>query len=172
MLNEKNIKHFMSLTPRLELKKSTGKTYTNISDINASLEAYENDKEIVITSKSALISGKEALCTEEQVVVTSTYVISEDKFEIRLSLDRAIKGELTMIYPVICSAKDKIKMNENSVRLTKKHGNLSIKSNYIIQSEFEPDQRVYNFIPGLQAYPLAFNCNNLQQKELIIQFKV
>lgn len=173
MLDESKVQNFMNLTPRLELRTADRRVFRNISDFNSTLTSKETDDELIISAISRLTEGDNIAPEENMPVVFIDYKIKNDEFIMEIALDRpAEHGELQFIFPVICSSKDEIILGEDQFSRKNESGTLSIRSNYPLAVLIPENQRIYNFIPGLQAYPLIVDVAELHSKKLILTFAV
>jgi hypothetical protein len=167
MLDEKSIENFMCLTPRLELVIEGKPVYRNISDYQAEIEFHETQEELLINTKSRLVSGKQNIPEAGSPVVSVNYKITGSSIAITIGINKKIEqGDLTFIFPLVCSSVDHVTLNGNSANLKNRHGTLAVESNYLLTSPISIEKRVYNFIPGLQAYPIEIDCSELQEKKL------
>ena len=173
MLDEALVEHFMDLTPRLELRIGEDLVFRNICDHRAVLRASEHGDELVISAKSRLVDGDQVAPEGGSPEVSIDYIIKNDVFTMEVALDRAVtEGELRFIYPVIASGNDRITPGEQRfVRRTDK-GTLTVTSNQRMGNPLPAGKRVYNFVPGLQAYPLVFDGSRLHREKLVLSFSV
>ncbi|GHB38896.1 hypothetical protein [Mongoliitalea lutea] len=170
MLDEKKLSNFMNLTPRLELVQREGKVYRNISDLNANLVSKESPDLLHITAFSKLVNGQQEVPNEGSPTVKVEYLVTEKDFWIEISTDIAhLEGRLQYIFPVVCSSDDVVSLDSNSFKCHSKNGTLTVQSNIPLIASSE-DYRVYNFSPGLQAFPLKFGCANIHQEKLKLSF--
>lgn len=169
MLDHKTVDNFMSLTPRLELVVEGKSVYSNINDFQAKLNFNETENELLIHTKSRLVSGKHKVPESGVINVSINYTINATSLTIEIGTDsKPAEGKLSFIFPLVCSNLDKLNLQENSLRLTNAKGSLNLESNYELSTSIPNDQRVYNFVPGLQAYPVEIDCSNLHEKNLLL----
>ncbi|MCC5930749.1 MAG: hypothetical protein JJU28_16005 [Cyclobacteriaceae bacterium] len=173
MLDENKVENFMNLTPRLEVISDDQRIFRNISDFSAKLSFAETEDELIISTISRLVDGDNTEPAEGMPAVFIDYKIRNDDFSMEIALDKPIThGELRFIFPVISSAKDEIILNQGSFIRKNEKGTLTLQSNYPLKSLIPENQRVYNFIPGLQAFPLAIDCSEIHKETLILTFTV
>jgi hypothetical protein len=171
MLDSKKVEYFLNLTPRLQLIVKKNQVYRNINDLNAKLSYTEKDDEIIVKTQSRLVNGEQNAPDEETHDVFIDYKIKKDIFSIEIGLDKKVsKGKLLYIFPVICSAHDNITLNDDSFKLEREEGVFSIQSNYKLAASIGVKQRVYNFVPGLQAFPLEIDCSEIHKEKLVLNF--
>jgi len=173
MLDEALVEHFMDLTPRLELRLGADQIFRNICDHRAKMTSAENGDELIISTRSRLVDGNQVAPADSSPEVSIDYIIRNDVFAVEISMDAPVSnGKLQFIYPVVCSGKDEISIGDHRfVRRTNK-GALTVTSNYKQEPILPENKRVYNFVPGLQAYPLVFDGSDLHREKLVLQFAV
>jgi len=173
MLDEALVENFMDLTPRLELRLDDTRVFRNICDHRAKLAYTESGDKLQITASSRLVDGNQVAPDEGSPEVTITYTIADDVFTVEIGLDRPVlSGKLQFVYPVVCSGNDGIRLeNQRFERHTGK-GVLAVTSNQTMETILPLHKRVYNFVPGLQAYPLVFDGSALHEQKLVLQFTV
>ena len=173
MLDEKLVENFMDLTPRLELTMDDNRVFRNICDHSAKLSSTEADGELIISTQSRLVDGNQIAPDEGTPNVCIDYRIRDDVFSIEIAVDRPVSsGKLQFIFPVVCSGNDEVSIGEDRFRLQTKKGILTITSNYRLEALLPHNKRVYNFVPGLQAFPLVVDCAEINKEKLVLRFSV
>jgi hypothetical protein len=173
MLDESKVENFMNLTPRLELTLDEQRVYRNISDHHAEITSTESEQELMISTTSRLVDGENRAPETGTPKVYLDYRVKKDVLSLEIALDKPIlKGKLRFIFPVICSAQEEIELSRNSLKCMKETGTLTVLSNYPIETTIPESQRVYNFVPGLQAFPLIIDCAEIHDKKLVLTFSV
>jgi len=170
MLEANAVENFMCLTPRLELVIEGKPVYRNISDYQAEMKYKESAEELLIISKSNLVSEKQKVPETCALHVSVVYKINKNSMEIAIRInEKPSEGKLSFIFPLVCSSSDTIRLERNAVTMKNSRGNLTVESNYPLRKSLPANKRVYNFIPGLQAYPIEIDCTDLHKKELLIR---
>ena len=173
MLSEEHVKHFMCLTPRLELTIPGEPVYRNISDHHAQIMTVETGDELRIRTTAKLVTGEQREPELGSPQVSITYRITRDAFEISLGLNKAVeKGSLTYLFPVVCSSEDEVVVKSDQLTVRSSRGTLSIESSHVMQTPIPVNQRGYNFVPGVQAFPLQLDCSNLHRESFGLTFLV
>ncbi|MCH8494690.1 MAG: hypothetical protein LAT57_03540 [Balneolales bacterium] len=173
MLDEDMVEHFMDLTPLLELRLDDGRIFRNICDHRAKLSYAENGDELIISVKSRLVDGNQIAPDEGSPEVSISYKIKDDVFTIEVSMDgQAAGGKLQFFYPVVCSGNDHVTVEGHRFERSTAIGNVKVTSSQTIETILPENKRVYNFVPGLQAFPLVFDGTDLHRKKLLLQFTV
>lgn len=173
MLDKSLVENFMDLTPRLELTTKDNQVFRNISDHFAKLTSSEAADALIISAKSRLVDGNQIVPDNGTPEITVDYTFRDDIFTLEISTDRPVSGgKLQFIYPVVCSGNDRIEIGDQRfVRQTDK-GLLTVTSNQKMETILPENKRVYNFVPGLQAFPLIFDGSNLHREKLVLSFTV
>jgi hypothetical protein len=173
MLDDNLVENFMNLTPRLELTMDDNRVYRNISDHKAKISLKETGDELIVSTQSQLVDGDNIAPEEGTPDVFIDYKIKNDVFSIEVALDKPVlKGNLRFIFPVVCSGHDQIILSDNNFKITNNKGTLTIQSNYKLDTLLPKNQRVYNFVPGLQAFPLIIDGSAFYKKKLVLSFSV
>lgn len=173
MLDEQLVKHFMNLTPRLELTMDDNRIYRNISDHRAKLSSAETTDELIISTKSRLVDGNQMEPEAGTPDVSINYKIKDDVFSMEIGIDRPVlSGKLTFVFPVVCAGNDEISIDENRFTRQTSKGRLIMTSNYKLGTLLPENQRVYNFVPGLQAFPLIIDCSDIHKEKLVLRYFV
>ena len=170
MLDDSKVENFMSLTPRLELVVGKESVYRNISDLSTGLTYHEIENGLIITAKSKLVNGHQENPEAGEVKASINYIVSNNSFLIEIEMNtQPPEGKLHFIFPIICSDSDKIDLSSSSFSMSNSSGSLILESNYSIQKTLPLYKRIYNFVPGLQAYPVEIDCDNLHLKKLKVK---
>ena len=173
MLDENLVENFMNLTPRLELTMPDNRIYRNISDLNAKLSTTEREDEIIVSAMARLVDGDNIAPEEGSPDVFINHRIKNDIFSLEIALDKPVlKGKLRFVFPVVCSGQDEISIVDGIFKRKNNRGVLTIKSNYPLATLLPENQRVYNFVPGLQAFPLIIDCSGIDKEKLVLSFSV
>ena len=173
MLDESLVDNFMDLTPRLELRLDDNRIFRNICDHSATLTSSENSDELIIATKSRLVDGNQMAPDEGTPEVSIDYKIKDDVFTLEIAMDKPVaEGKLQFIFPVVCSGNDEISIEDNKFTHRTKKEALTLKSNYKLENLLPENKRVYNFVPGLQAFPLIIDCSEIHTKKLLLSFSV
>lgn len=173
MLDENLVENFMNLTPRLELTTADNRVYRNISDLKALLSSAETGNELTISAKSRLVDGNQVAPEEGSPQISVDYKIKDDVFTIEIGMDKPVlNGRLRFVFPVVCSGNDAISVDNKNIKVRNNKGTLAITSNYSPELLLPLSQRVYNFVPGLQAFPLIFDGSKLHKENLVLIFSM
>jgi hypothetical protein len=171
MLDDKKVENFMNLTPRLELTAENNQIYRNISDFAAKLSYTETGDEMIINTQSRLVNGEQNAPEEGTPNIYIDYRVKNNIFSIEIAIDKPVtKEKLRFIFPVVCSGLDQFQLSDDSFKLKNNKGSLTIQSNYKMAALIPVNRRVYNFVPGLQAFTLVMDCSEIHAKKLVLNF--
>ncbi|WP_345953353.1 hypothetical protein [Mucilaginibacter sp. PAMB04168] len=145
----------MSLTPRLELK-TDDKTYTNINDLSARIEVLEDANSIVLKTSSKLVDRDQHEHPTEKISCAITYVFTKDKVRIKYEAFGADHSTpVDVIFPIIASKQETLHLNNNKhLVISKKAATVSVKSSMPFKFLPNNNNRIFNFVPGLEAIPI------------------
>jgi len=178
MLKRELVEHFMCLTPRIELVVDGRKkaVYRNISNHQSQIKLTETENELVVTTTTDLVDDRQKKPAAGALPVEMTYTIDDTKLMISVKVNDTFQesrdGKLTYYFPVVCSSEDKVEIEENTLLVRLADSSLKINSNQTIKQPIGLDERVYNFVPGLQAYPIEVDCTGLNGDELVLTISV
>lgn len=173
MLDEALVEHFMDLTPRLELRLNENRVFRNICYHRAKMTSSENGDELIISTRSRLVDGNQVAPADGSPEVSIDYKITDDVFTVEIATDRPVSnGKLQFIYPVVCSGNEEIGIGDHRFTRRNDKGAVAVTSNHRLRKTLPENKRVYNFVPGLQAYPLVFDGSGLHRDKLVLRFSV
>ena len=166
MLDEDAAEHFMCLTPKLELR--AGKSvYRNISDHQAGFEHHVTKEEVLVKTRAKLVDCKQNSPASGSPCAMLRYRIGRDALTLTVKTDKKPdKGKLRFIFPLVCSSEDKVIVGPGTLHIQSCRGTLELESNLPIETTLADDERVFNVVPGLQAYPVEIDCAELHDKAL------
>ncbi|MEP6749101.1 MAG: twin-arginine translocation signal domain-containing protein [Bacteroidota bacterium] len=151
----------MPLTARIEMKTETG-VYMNISDLAATIEDEHNKEQLIIKTRSKLVDKDQKSPAPGQVQCQADYIFSAQKTILKFSYDKGSnKEQIRIIIPVISKSGEIIKIVSSSViEIKKENATVRISANQELVQLPTTNGRVFNFVPGLEAIPLAIYQNN------------
>jgi hypothetical protein len=151
------------LTPRIELL-SGGTRYMNISDLAATINITEEKKTVAVSTASKLVDKDQNNPATGVVNCKVSYLLIDNKLKCQFSCDpfAVAGGKPTVIFPVISPTGEAIKIiDEHTLTITKENALVKITSNVKITILPDVNGRVFNFVPGLEAVPLAMEGNEV-----------
>jgi hypothetical protein len=150
--------HSMPLTFRAELNVN-GVTYMNISFLDATVTASHNSDKVVILTSARLVDKDQNDPPQGPVYCNTEYTFTPDAVTLAMRCNseaNAYLNEVRIILPVISSAKEKVKMvDDKNVRIHKNNVQLHLQTNKPISRLPTTGDRIFNFVPGLEAVPFA-----------------
>ncbi|NWJ49820.1 MAG: twin-arginine translocation signal domain-containing protein [Bacteroidetes bacterium] len=149
----------MPLTPRIELMKD-GKMYMNISDLKASIVVKEGGGEVIVTTHSKLVDQDQNAPYADEIECQAIYTFYDDK--VILDFDSGISlsnDSIRVVFPVVSKSTEKVVvLSDHLIHIHKNHSLVKISSDSKIVFLPTDTGRIFNFVPGLEAIPLAI-CN-------------
>lgn len=147
------------LTPRFEVD-----SFKNINDLKATVEVKETASEIHFITKSALVDDNQ-LPAPISACETS-YTFSDGAVLIHATT----KNEKAVyLLPVITTNDEKVTVvSDNKLEIHKKGGMVRIESSVPMKISGSTQERIFNFVPGMEALPLQFAANDIQIKITVV----
>lgn len=149
----------MPLTPRIELKKDG--LFMNICDLAATMDVKYDELAIVIAAHSKLVDKDQNSPTSGEIGCQTVYTFLPDKivleFEAKSTLDEDF---IRIVLPVISKSSEEVEMISSSeIRIRKENVLIKITSDSDMVVLPTTGKRIFNFVPGMEAIPVAINKN-------------
>lgn len=153
-----NDPHSMPLTPRLQME-SDGTRYMNICDLSAEMETSASGKAFVISARSMLRDKDQNQPPAGEIRCQSVYTFEDNRVVLEFKTEgQADSGAVKIILPVICSSAEKYEIiTAKKIRFYKKNAVVNLAFSHDVELLPTTGGRVFNFVPGLEAVPLAVN---------------
>jgi hypothetical protein len=149
----------MCLTPRFEVDN-----FRNINDLKATVEQTQTAAGIVFKAQSSLVDENQlpAPVTDCE----TTYTFSDDAVLIHATT----KNEKASFFlPVITTIDEKVSvLADNKLEIHKKGGVVRIESSAPMKMIGGVQERIFNFVPGMEALPLQFEASDVQIKITVV----
>jgi len=147
----------MPLTPRIELLKD-GK-FMNISDLKATMEINEVGNSTVVTSNSRLVDQDQNSPASGEIKCQTVYTFQPNKVILEFSAESEVQGDtVRIVLPVISNSSEKFELISNRLmQIQKEKALLKITSDSDLVILPTTGSRIFNFVPGLEAIPVAIN---------------
>ena len=147
----------MPLTPRIELLK--GGKFMNICDLKATMEINEVGNSTVVTSHSRLVDQDQNSPASGEIKCQTVYTFHPNKVILEFSAESEVQGDsVRIVLPVISNSIEKVNViNKQLIRIQKEKALLQITSDSDLVILPTTGTRIFNFVPGLEAVPLAIN---------------
>lgn len=148
----------MSLTPRIELLKE-GNQYMNICDLNASMEVTEEGDAVTVSSHSRLVDQNQVSPVSGEINCHTVYTFQENKVTLKFAFDKGASGDsIRVVFPVISKSSEKVDVvTDRIIQIQKENSTVRITADCPIALLPTSGSRIFNFVPGLEAIPLAIN---------------
>jgi hypothetical protein len=148
----------MPLTLRAELTVNSV-TYMNISCLDATVSASQSGDKIVIKTSSRLVDKDQNDPPQGAVHCRTEYIFTPKKITLSLRCDNvptAYQNDIRIVVPVIASSTETVEtIGNNKVQIHKRKSLLSITANQPLTRLPTTGDRIFNFVPGLEAVPFA-----------------
>ncbi len=153
----------MPLTARIEMKTATD-TYMNIADLNATLQDSADHEQVTITTRSRLVNGKQENPPTGTVQCQVSYTFSAAKTTLAFSCDQnGLSQNIRIVLPIVSPATESVKrISPRVIEIKKEKATVRISANRDLILLPTSDGRVFNFVPGMEALPLAIDQNDAQ----------
>lgn len=144
----------MTLTPRIECA-ADGLTYNSLSDFAATVTANATPEQIAFDARGRLLTATHQPVPNHEVHYHLIYRLSAAKVEIAASTDAAGPAPLRLILPVVSARDEAVEhIDSQTIRVTKRHGRLLVRSEAPRSFEGSTDERTFNLVPGFECLAL------------------
>jgi len=160
---------YMPLTPRLQYVED-GEYFMNISDLGASVNHEETKDAITFYIKANLVDGEQNSPSREKINCTIKYTFEEEVISIDVAIDEKYTDACKYIFPIISRKNEKITRSSHDLTVHKKFGAIRLSGNS--EPEIMPtlNGRVFNYVPGMEAVPLAFGFDRTGKINIKLSF--
>lgn len=147
----------MPLTPRIELNNKGH--FMNICDLSASMELTSEGEKSIIKVQSRLVDGDQKSPVSGEITCQTVYSFSPDGIILEFDAISASSGDMIQIVlPVVSQSSDEIEIvSEKEIRIRKELAVVIVTSDSNIKVLPTSGKRIFNFVPGLEAIPLAID---------------
>ncbi|HVW58843.1 MAG TPA: hypothetical protein VHC48_02370, partial [Puia sp.] len=150
--------HSVCLTPRFELEQE-GIVYSTLNDLNAS--AKQEDDRLFFTKPHLVDESQRPLGDGAECAFT--YQFKDDLLIIRAKCSYSGAARLKYILPLICTTREPVKLTSpTAIEIHKPGGIITVQSNKPFIQPAPPQERVFNFVPGFEAFVLEFTETDLE----------
>ena len=151
----------MPLTPRVELT-TDGVTYMNISCLDAEITTEEQQhNKIIIKTRSKLVDKDQHDPAQGPVYCYADYIFTPQQISLRFRHDPTptpYTDAIRIVLPVISRSGEPVAVNDDkTIHIQKEKALVTIKSNQPAQRLPTTGERLFNFVPGLEAIPFAIH---------------
>ena len=158
----------MPLTPRVELN-TDGRLYMNCSDLEAIITV-ENEKDrIVVHTRSRLVDKDQHDPAQGAVYCNAHYFFTPQRTTLSFHCDKGpYDGKLRIVLPVISASGEAVRfIDERTMSVQKGTAAVNLRADKPLIRLPSTGDRLFNFVPGLEAIPLA-----ILQNEAVIDITV
>ena len=151
----------MPLTPRMELT-TDGITYMNISCLDAEITIEEQKhNKIVIKTRSKLVDKDQHDPEQGPVYCYADYIFTPQQISLSFRHDPTptpYTNAIRIVLPVISRSGEPVALNDDrTIQIQKEKALVTIKTNKPVQRLPTTGDRLFNFVPGLEAIPFAIH---------------
>jgi hypothetical protein len=144
----------MTLTPRIEC--SGDQIYTSLSDFEAALTASSTPERIAFDIRGRLLTAAHKPVPNGEVHYHLVYHLTAATVEIVASADTVAPAPLRFILPVVSLQEEAVEqIDPKTVRITKRNGQLMVRTDAPQGFEIPAKERTFNLVPGFECLPLA-----------------
>ncbi|MEO5591451.1 MAG: hypothetical protein ABIR15_19410 [Chitinophagaceae bacterium] len=144
----------MPLTPRIELKTKTG-VYSNICDLSAQVTVKEQNGQVMVAVTGRLVNGKQEDPPGGAIICNLSYLFTKTKITLQFKCDAKATEEIRVVVPVVCKSGEKFTVKGNTVKIQKAGAGVTVSADKKMILLPTTTGRVFNFVPGMEAIPLA-----------------
>jgi hypothetical protein len=164
--------HSMSLTPRL--KCHIGKQiFSSSCDLNAIIELKNNANTIEFVVDAHLVDAEQNHPDKGKILIKLHYFFTNNCALIKAFGSDLISVDSIHFYlPVISAQTEKVEeLTDNKISIYKENAKLMIACTTKISIADTINGRIFNFVPGFEAFPVKVDCanSNKQWFELCIE---
>jgi len=158
---------YRPLTPRFETVID-GVTYTNLCDFNARVTHEEHNEKIVFYVSASLVDEKQHQVPSGPIRCDIFYEFYHNKLVIKAGYDSTSGEKIVYALPLISPGNETYeKKGINELEIQKGQETLRLKSNSPLVITQTNNQRIFNFVPGMQAIPVEIQENNFEVEIII-----
>ena len=144
----------MPLTVRIELKTDTD-VYSNIRDLSAIINVATQDDQIAVTVSASLVNGKQEHPPGGEIKCKLKYVIAKNKISLQFECEQGAAAGVRIVVPVVCRSDEKFTMTGNTITIQKTGAIVKLSTNKNLVQLPSAKGRIFNYVPGMEAIPLA-----------------
>lgn len=146
----------MPLTPRMELTIDNI-PYMNICDLTATISVEEQKEKIIVQTHSRLVDKDQHDPSQGPVSCTVVYTFTEHLITLSYHTDNiAYDKMIRIVIPVISSSQESIQPDgDKTLHIRKPQATVTLTADQPLTRLPTTGDRLFNFVPGLQAIPLA-----------------
>lgn len=151
----------MPLTPRIEMKPAAD-VYMNIADLSATIKEKHDKETITIETGSRLVNKNQENPLSGRIDCRVSYIFSAGKTVLQFAYEQPQgQAKPRIIIPVVSASGETMRVVSSSViEIKKENATVRVSSNHALTILSTGNGRIFNYVPGLEAIPLAIDQNN------------
>lgn len=150
----------MPLTPRVELT-TDGITYMNISCLDAEITTEEQHNKIIIKTRSKLVDKDQHDPAQGPVYCYVDYTFTPEQISLSFRHDPTptpYNNAIRIVLPIISQSGETVAVKDDkTIHIQKEKALVTFKTNQPVQRLPTTGERLFNFVPGLEAIPFAIH---------------
>jgi hypothetical protein len=133
----------------------------NINDLSAQIETENANGQLIIKTQSKLVDKNQQNPASGLLNCRIAYQFTDKKITIKFHFDKSVHdGQVKIILPVISKSTEKFTLADKLIRINKGASTLQISSSSkLTLLPTTTKNRIFNFVPGLEAIPLSIDQN-------------
>ena len=131
----------------------------NICDLKATMETKDEAHSTSVTSHSRLVDKDQNSPASGEIKCQTDYTFQTNKVIVEFNSETTVASEpVRVVIPVISNASEMVEViGKRLIQIQKKNALVKITSDSDLVILPTTGNRVFNFVPGLEAIPLAIN---------------
>ncbi len=143
------------LTSRVELRTEDD-WFTNLYDLKAKVSFTEDEKRCGFDVQTTLQNEERKTHASHEAAVNLRYTFAREKVTISVTPPADAKAETTLVVPLISPSGETVRqVSDNRLEIEKPGGTVVLTSNVPLTLGTEPEKRVFNMVPGMEAVPVT-----------------
>jgi hypothetical protein len=145
----------MPLTARIELKTDND-VYSNISDRSAQVNVKAQNDQVLVTVAARLVNGNQQDPPGGAIKCNLTYLFTKNKISLHFNCDAdSAAVPVRIVVPVVCRSDEKFSVAGYTIKIQKPGAVVKISADKPMVQLPTTGGRIFNFVPGMEAIPLA-----------------
>jgi hypothetical protein len=162
--------YYMPLTPRLQYVEDDVH-FMNIADLGAKVSHEETKQAVVFHTQAALVDKDQNNPSFGRIDCNMDYRVEGERMHIVINGKQEMPKGCRYIIPIISTNNQKVEKRDKQVIIHKDKGIVKIAGNTIPEILPSKNGRVFNYVPGMEAVPIAFDFDNSGTIKVQISFE-
>lgn len=132
----------------------------NISDLSASVNYKETKEAITFHTQTDLVNEDQNSPAQGRINCKINYQIEDECIHITIEGESKMPEGCRYIIPIVSRNNEKAEKKDNEVVIHNNVGSIKVLGNTIANILPSRNGRIFNYVPGLEAVPIAFGFDN------------